>query len=163
MPLKETVRRHGIGLKAEVLEFEPQGGSTHSAFAPHTWVPGTQVLLVDLDLKRRWHFGRVSFLLLNNQERWHRRRAAASAPAASGTRKATAEPTMISPAAVIRGQAHHSALAAPPLAPRATASSSTGSEAGRGNAARPWPRRRARSLMAAAVRAPAQSELGSTW
>ena len=25
-----------IGLKAGVLEFEPQGGSTHSAFAPHT-------------------------------------------------------------------------------------------------------------------------------
>jgi hypothetical protein len=25
-----------FNLKAEVLEFEPQGGSTHSAFAPHT-------------------------------------------------------------------------------------------------------------------------------
>eukprot|EP01046_Picozoa_sp_COSAG06_P008507 COSAG06_NODE_431_length_15859_cov_19.762500_3_plen_204_part_00 len=96
--------------------------------------------LVDLDLlKRRWHFGRVAqdfSAVLNNHERWHRgrptlaRRAAASAPAASGTRKATAEPTMISPAAVIRGQAHHSALAAPALAPRAAASSSTGSEAG---------------------------------
>ena len=36
VPLKETVRTFVIGLKAEVLEFEPQGGSTHSAFAPHT-------------------------------------------------------------------------------------------------------------------------------
>jgi hypothetical protein len=91
------------------------------------------------------------------------RRAAASAPAAAGARSTAAEPTMISAQAAFQNQAHHSARTAPPLAPRAAASSSTGSEAGRRTAARPWPRRRARSLMAAAARAPAQSELGSTW
>jgi hypothetical protein len=122
---------------------------------------------VDLDLKRRWHFSiKLTFLLLPERAMAPSklaRRAAASAPAAASARSTAAEFTESSITTVYRGQAHHSTLVAPPLAPRAATSSSTGSDAGRGSAARPWLRRRAQSLIVTAARAPAQSELGSTW